>query len=368
MEYFRAYAALTEEQSGFSLPGKKAFGKAVIDVRGTEGKLLFSAQGLKSSELYKIYFVAKNIGAPTSRYSGVYMADLRVNDKGAGEVKITFDATDVGGSGYMIGLFGVVALLVHNAPTLTAPLVGYINETVFWKNGFEIFSKDSDAVEKHEIEAVAEKTVDEKCEVVEEKNVEVQKPTKRVDAIEEKAPEETQATEVVDKPVAGNPHESFKEYVREYINEAEAVSGPLPEILPDKPVTGGGGEKQTAAISEAVKDKIQHMFRRNARMSPFINHSGDVVWIRISPEHAQLIGLEEIAASELALTAYRRYRHLVLGRTTSNDLILGIPGIYNEQSMEIAKPLGLSFNQCNGGGPVENSYGYWVVHVKLKQS
>ena len=408
MDYYRAYVALTEEQPGFSLPGKKAFGKAIVDARGESGKLLVSAQGLQPNELYKVYLVAKSVGAPASRYSGVFMADLRVDEKGSAELKLTFDASNVGESGFAVGAFDVVAIVVHNAPVLTAPLVGYVAEPVFWKNGFEVAKKkeseiqtsdsaevtetttvadditeaaevvvSEDIVEEAEVAVLEDITETAECsedimetaeaseDIVEEAEIAASEDIMETAEVSEDIVEETAEIEEEVTSAAVSAQDDLAEEVDsgyDSFDENEAVADDLPEARVESAATDEGTVKH---ISPEAMEKLTHMFKRNARMAPFINHPGDVIWIRISPEHARLIGFPEIAASQLATTAYRRYRHLVLGRTTSDRYTLGIPGVFTPQTLAMAEALGLSFSQCNGGGPVENSYGYWVIHARV---
>jgi hypothetical protein len=317
-DYYRAYVALSEEQSGYSLPGRKAFGKAVIEARGAEGKLIVSVQGLRPKVPYKVYLIAKNIGAPTSRYSGVFICDMPVSEKGAGEVKLAFDAHDVGGSGFMAGLFTVVAVLVHNAPNLTAPLVGYSGDTVFWKNGFEVYTKKEEA-----------------------------------------------RSMIHDEPANPEPAvtEDFMAYAKNYMDETDEYYAPEPEPV-HEPVTEFIPEPipEPVIVSE-TENHINVLFAKNAKMSPFITKDPDIEWVRIAPEHVSLFGLTQLASSEFLMTAYKRYRHLVLGRVGGARYIIGVPDMYGPQSALVAEEMGMAFKRCDGGEVAENSYGYWLVLV-----
>jgi len=343
-DYFRAFVALTEEQTGFSLAGKKAFGKAIIETRGADGKLLVSAQGLKPTVLYKIYLVAKNIGAPTSRFSGVLMGSLPVNDKGVAETKILFDANSVGESGFMVGLFSAVAIIVHNAPILTAPLVGYVSEPVFWKNGFEFFEKkDGTVVVKQDAEELAKDDM-----------------TDEEPGREEPFKEEPAKQDVLDEP---NVHEKFRDYVRSYQENTDVL--PVLEE-PEKPHISETKETQLLAEEPstfAAADLVNELFQKNAKMTPFTRRDPNIEWIRIAPEHAALIGLHDMVESSLVADSFRRYRHLILGRVPGSRYILGIPDMYTLQTAATAESKGFAFKRCDGGEVSENSYGYWIMVV-----
>jgi len=348
--YSRTFVALTEEQSGYSIAGKKAFGKAIIEARGTEGKLLISVQGLRPDAFYKIYLVAKNIGTPASRFSGVFMGNLPINNNGAAEVKMPFNAHSVADSGFMVGLFSTVAILVHNAPTLTAPLVGYVGEPSFWKNGFEIFKMKEDILEKEE---VAEKSEVQgtRREVAEEPDVDemvVEEPA----VVAEKPVEEIDAKSVHTKFNDYIPACSQEDTLPTVETEAEMVAEPMPE--------------PQAALEEPnwnIADAVNEIFRKNAKMAPFVRPDPNIEWRRIEPEHAAIIGFPEIATSEFAIQAFQRYKHLVLGRVPGSRYILGIPDMYTLETASTLESKGFVFKRCDGREVIENSYGYWIMVV-----
>ena len=344
-DYFRAFVALTEEQSGFSIAGKKAFGKAIIEARGTEGKLLVSVQGLQPDAFYKVYLVAKNIGTPSSRFSGVFMGNLPVNDKGVADIKIPFNAHSVANSGFMVGLFSAVAIIVHNAPALTAPLVGYVSEPVFWKNGFEIFK----------IEEEVKEATGTKCEATEEPTV-VEAVVEETIAVNDEPIIETVVTETANAPTV---HTKFKDYVQSYHEETDETS--IPESSPNLQATPQDDPPEEPNWETA--DTINELFRINAKMAPFIRPDPNIEWRRIAPEHAALIGLQEVAASDFAAQAFQRYKHLVLGRVPGSRYILGIPDMYTLETASALESKGFAFKRCDGKEVVENSYGYWIIVV-----
>jgi len=314
--YFRGFVALGEEQSGFSLPNKKAFGKVIIEARGDDGKLLVSIQGLKPTVLYKIYLVAKSEGTASNRFMGVCMGNLPLNDKGVADVKILFNAANVCESKMDIGLFSAVAVIVHDAPVLTAPLVGYINEPFLWKNGFEFFVKPN--------ESVVSKT------------------------------NETEQ----------NVNEKFRELVKLCkIEESE----PKDEVSGDCSNEIGTEEPQAQIINEPETgisvEIINELFQKSSKIKPFSRRDPNIEWIRIAPEHVKLIGLEEEAESPFMANAFNRYRHLVMGRVQGGRYILGVPDMYTLQTAATAESKGFAFKRCDGGELAENSYGYWVMVV-----
>ena len=367
--YFRTYVALTEDQQGYSFIGKNPFGKVIIEARGTTGKLLVSAQGLKPQIHYKIYLVAKN----TNKFSGVYMGDLIVNDKGMGDEKITFDAHNVGASGFSVDVFTVAAIIVHNAPALTVPLVGYINEPVFWKNGFEVFQNNEPEAQNIEVEVqnpqqdeiganeeVIAESAEEVIEIVTDTEETIIKNEDEIVAADLDKNIENEVVEniaieniVIEDHVIEtadvktyeninaddlNIHGKFREYAHSYNKQTEAMR-----------------------VSEMNDDVLSMLFRRNAKMSPFIRKDPEIEWVRVAPEHAALIGLPEIGDSPFVYEAFRRYKHLVMGRAAGVRYILGIPDMFNPQTAPIAEGLGLTFKRCDGGEATDGSYGYWII-------
>jgi len=365
--YFRAFVALTEEQPGYSVLGKSVFGKAIIEARGAEGKLLVSVQGLKPNVFYKIYLVAKNINVPNSRFSGVFMGNLAVNDKGACDIKMPFNAHNVGESGFKVEQFSTVAIIVHNAPTLTVPLVGHVGEPVIWKNGFEVFKKTELEHESLENTITAEAVV----ETV------VADPV--IENVAEEAPVEVVEAEPDLLKNEPNNHEKFKDYVQAYNAdtsepaiapemEDEPIIEAVLEVVEEPKITPPIEPVAEQAAAEVFSfantaDALDELFRHNAKMSPFVRPDHNIEWVRVAPEHAALIGLFEIAESDFAAQAFQRYKHLVLGRVPGSRYILGIPDIYNLQTAATLESKGFGFKRCDGGDATEGSYGYWIIVV-----
>jgi hypothetical protein len=359
-DYYRAYIALIEEQQGYSVAGKRAFGKAIIEARGADGKLTVSVQGLKPKIFYKVYLAAKNVGASDNRYSGVCMGDLVVNEKGAGDIKVAFDAGNVGGTGFAANLFTTAIVMVDNAPVLTAPLAGYVGDKVFWKTGFEVFKKkitDAQPAARNGHAPQNEVPVPEAAEIVD--IAEVVDVTENVDAVEVVEAAEiadtidvTETAEVVDSveivetteaaeiPSEPNIHTQFKEYAKEYVAETER-------------------EHKLEADAQ-----LNELYRRNARMSPFMHKDPDIEWVRIAPDHVGLFKLPQIANSDFTITAFRRYRHLVLGRVGGGEkYILGVPDMYDPATAPEAEKLGFAFKRCDNAETAEKSYGYWLIVI-----
>lgn len=123
-----------------------------------------------------------------------------------------------------------------------------------------------------------------------------------------------------------------------------------------------------------TKNDLDLIFEEYATMTPFQRQNREVHWIRISPKELCLLPFDfyTYQCNPLILSAYRKYQHLILGRTggkleKGREYILGVPEQYHTDYRLTALKMGFGqFKCCEDARPREGDYGYWLMRIEGK--
>lgn len=181
-KYSRSFIALEQDSPDYTMLGKKALGKTIIECNQGKGKVLMSVSGLRPEVMYKAYIVS----ADEKESSGVHIGNILVDVKGNGELKFETNADDVKGTGINLKDFNISCLMLDKANGPITPLVGYKNEKMLWKSGYtDLSAKKEDKPEP-------------KTDIGKAKAEPI---TQREDAVSVKLPlEETPKSEILSEP------------------------------------------------------------------------------------------------------------------------------------------------------------------------
>lgn len=364
--YYRAFLPIKQERSDYSLSGREALGKAIIEAKGNAGKISVAVQDVKPNNKFEVCLIA-NV---SNEYIGVNIGKIFIDERGKGVCKQEFDADDVNKSGIEIESFTITALISPKEGELIVPFVGYKNESAAWKVNFKYFTEiKPPEVAVAEVEEAAEDVTIEAAEeaiIAEEKPEFADVPTeepiaaeeaaedRKTEATEEESVETTEAEESVieeEQKADINPHEKFKEIARKFSEKLEEL----------KPV-----DKQE---SEPIDEEIEKLFETNTVMYPFQQRKSDVTWVRISPRNLLKLPPEfnRHANCPLVLNGFRSFKHLIFGKCCQHGVtkfLLGVPDIYYEHKKQPASDHGfLKFECCDGGEIFNGAYGYWVIVI-----
>jgi len=136
--YSRLFITLKQERPDYCLDFRPTMGRSLIEIKNNKGKLNVYAQGLKPNIFYKVFLISvkdnKSIGVP--------IGFIDIDNNGKGELKYNFEPDNVAQSNLPIDDFNVMAILVQGQQEIKAPLVGYTESAVLWKNNFSILDKE----------------------------------------------------------------------------------------------------------------------------------------------------------------------------------------------------------------------------------
>ncbi len=167
------------------------------------------------------------------------------------------------------------------------------------------------------------------------------------------------------KEKESNPHKIFNEMVNKFYSEME-------ELEKYKILNTDNVKMLDLEVKEMNKedlDDISYMFKINEKIIPFERANKSVQWIKIAP--FELVTLDLLIWTyikhQFINASYKKYKHLILGRYIQNNsykYILGIPDLYDEKYVDIAKDLGFKkFICCRGKMYKNGEQGYWIMEL-----
>ena len=327
-DYIRIVMPLINEVSGYEYKGKTPSGRCLLESRNGVGKIIIWAQDLKHEAIYRVNLIFEDT---KNNYVGIPLCALTVHANGKGELKHSFNATDIEGFNIGIESCVAVAIIVAGASDTSAPLCGYKQGEVPWRRGFkkltastrdvleEILDKPStqEPPEADIVESRAETEMDVEVEVeveVEETDVEVD-----VDA------------------------------------EVEAEDD---EYIPVKP------DPQTL-LSDTFKAEVNEALKSHTHMQPFKKPIKNVQWVRISLEEDFSLPdyICDLLSDPFVEKSYSSYNHLILGKSKGKNAkryYIGVPSLYDPKD----KLVGFRQFKCSEDKkPKEGDYGYWLVFM-----
>jgi len=218
MGYARFFMPFVNEARGYDFKGRNPAGRAIVESRDGATKLSVVVQDLKTETRYSVYLVFSDMG----RFAGVLAGSVNADAKGKGEMRKDIKAASLGK--FDISKLTAVAVLVENRTGMvTAPLVGYREKPVSWKNSFYAVK-------------------DEKKDIVKEE------PQKREDFRREEPRKEEPRKEEPRKEEPQNDEHDDASFVEEVLQQ-EVVEEPSTEAVPTPAVV-------KEAVTEAVVDVI----------------------------------------------------------------------------------------------------------------
>jgi hypothetical protein len=119
------------ESSGYDFKGRTPAGRVLAENRETTGKLTVYAQDIKTETRYGVYLIFR----AENRYAGFFMGSLNADEKGKAEMRKNFDTSLLGQ--FKLSELVCVAVTASENP-IVAPLCGYRENPVSWRNSFFI--------------------------------------------------------------------------------------------------------------------------------------------------------------------------------------------------------------------------------------
>jgi len=138
----------------------------------------------------------------------------------------------------------------------------------------------------------------------------------------------------------------------------EEPQTPTPEAVPNP-------EPPTLLAHEY--QHLQNIFQHFSKIRPFKEQDENEEWVRITPNELNFLpkAFAHLHNDMRALTAYRKFNHLILGRKSYGehvDIAFGMPDVYAVCNEEAVKTAGfVGFQNCDSEKPIEGAHGYWLL-------
>jgi len=421
--YSRLFITLKQERPDYCLDFRPTMGRSLIEIKNNKGKLNVYAQGLKPNIFYKVFLIS----VKDSKSIGVPIGFIDIDNNGKGELKYNFEPDNVAQSNLPIDDFNVMAILVQGQQEIKAPLVGYTESAVLWKNNFSILDKENnnDSVQENKnnvseekdnkktgteisnnLKTVQEnnnkepaaginnnlKTVQENVnsikEPTKEENVNsIKKPTAEINDRKKTVQENNNkklAEEVNNGKKSNNNDRPLneKENTNDTNNAEEELSNDKIKIMVEKfkkdidelKYYATMDEKEAKINNNIIKEKINknfldidYIFKRNKSVTPFSNDKNNIKWVRASLKELAIINnnMWKYINNPFIACNYRRYGHILIGRDENNNFILGVPSRYNPSYKLEASIQGFKkFRRYDDKKPMLNDYGYWIMLIE----
>jgi len=374
--YQRYQVILTEASPELSVAGKKAFGKCVLEARGEAGKVSLSVQNLKPGAICNAYIVSSD----NLTSSAISIGRVIANNSGSAEIKWECNAKDVDDSGLELRAFNVAGLMILDDNTEKAPILGFKDKEVAWRNNLRIHSKKPLTMERVEavttpIEPPPEQAPLQNTETIPPvQNQQDDTPPVTLAKTPSFLEESVQLPPIPEPP----PPEEFFETVEEGPAEKafKDVASKINEKLNEINTLSLEGtykiESPLDTLSLAGPDLhyLRNIFQSYSKIRPFKSCEDNMQWVRITPNELGLLPEEfrSLHSDHLVGAAYKKYNHLILGHKNQDEHIhitFGMPDIYAESNVASASISGLTeFKCCDCEGELEGKHGYWLKTVK----
>lgn len=327
--YSRVFITLKEDKTGFGLASRQPVGRCVIEVRGEHGKITFTVQNLKPGIVYEALLMRAN----PSEAEGIPLGLIHVDEKGKGELKCSIIANNVLNSQIPVTEFNISAVFVAGDKDLVAPLVGFKDESMRWRQNFRLFKQP----------------VPTKPKPAEQPSAQPPNPT--TEPPPEHSPKPTKQEQEPPPPGA---YQQLAQNLKEELEVLEHFA--------------------FAASTEKETDELHNIFNNNIKIVPFKHQDTPIEWVRITTEELELLpspNIGEYINHPVLISSYEEYHHLILGRVKKNDLLqytIGVPGIYDSQHQ--LKDSLFAFNRfksCDSIHPEDGAYGYWLLEIEKEE-
>ena len=363
--YQRYQIILSENSAEFTMQGKKALGKCVLEAKGDSGKVIFGVQNLKPGVICNAYIVASdNVSG-----AAIDIGRIIVDEKGSAEIKWECSASDVDGSGIALNAFNVAGMMVLDENIVRAPIIGHKDKEVAWKNNLRLHSKRLMELTKADCEEDLEA---EAAEQIEPEPTRVnQEPTAVFLEKDEipPPPEPEPLPEFFETLEEGSSERAFKDVARqinEKLNEIDTMTLEEAYKAAAEPIS------DNLSFSESEGIYLQSIFGNCSKIRPFKEQDDDIQWIRITPNELNFLpdDFKRFKEDNLITAAYKKFNHLILGcknQDNNAQIIFGMPDIHSKIGEESAYVSGLTeFKCCDCGDIGEGKHGYWLKTMNYK--
>ena len=313
-QYIRIFMPLNSETNGYEYNGKTPVGRCLLESRSGIGKLVLWVQDLKPEILYRVHLIFKD----GSGYMGLPLCALTIRPNGKAELRHSFNAADIEGCGLALDQCQAVVIITGAGRNAASPLCGYREGPLPWRSGFKIFERNMAA---------------------------------------EKIPDDT--SKEPETP------EEIPEDISKEPETLEEIPSEEPLILSSPPPSPQPSSNAENSLSAAFKEEVDAILNSHTHMHPFQKQNRHVNWVRISlNENLSLPkNICDLLNTPFVEAAYRRYSHLILGKTADSGVLryyIGVPAAYDPED----KAVGFRQFKCSmDNEPAYGDYGYWLVFM-----
>jgi len=403
---------MISEAKGFGYKNRHPAGRSLVEGRNNDYKLTIWAQDLKPQTLYSVFLLF----SADKRYAGVPMGRLIIDEKGKGEIRKEFDDTALGE--FSLPDFVAVAIITRDSHGVSSPLCGYKDSPVSWRHGFYEYSiaekrPAQESVIKAEAQESAAKSEEDPPTPVSHSAAEENVPT----PISHSTIEPSAAEALTEPPLAPSPppqeelpilelhalvspdmaqSEDIQTIPVDIHNIPEGTHSiledtpPSPEPLPhEKPSTSWNlpqsdvAKAFRTALDKLHTDTIQStadceptpsilsLFETREFITPFQKQARKADWISFTPSDPvpPPTNKPQLFQDPFIQSALAEYHHLILGLTTDQGprrYIIGVPGVYSQESKQKAKRLGFTQFKCTRDAmPSWGEAGYWLMFTTV---
>jgi len=413
MEYNRIFVALSADAAGYEFKGRKPAGRCLLETQNDTYKVLVNAQDLKPMVRYGVYLIFSE----PSRYVGVQVGTLTVDDRGKGELRREVTKTQL--HGFTPKDVVTVAVITTKGNHLESPLCGYPGQTVAWrKTFFDITSKPRPTPTEAESKKNHAPPADEPPPPIEPTPLSIIPPVIETQPAtpQENEPQLTPSPITDTPPVMEAPPPSPPEPTIPPIDAPEPddeiiepptieplpepTPEPCPEPLPEptpepcpEPITDPPTEPAPVPdfptpdmIAEPADIEFipeppplprkttpyitTDTFAALRPMTPFALGDDDgVLWARFTADDCLPAphGNVGFFDAPFVVESYECYTHFILGAVTDREItgyVLGVPGVYDGETALRAKELGLTEFRCYDPiPPTPGEFGYWLMGI-----
>jgi len=403
---------MVSEANGYDFKGRRPAGRGIVEGRNGSYKLTVWAQDLKPQVRYGAYLLF----ADASRYVGIDMGPLPVDEKGKGEIRKDFGDNDL--HGYALTDVAAVVILAKDAGGVVSPLCGYKDAPFSWRHGFDDSPprhKEVDVLVQHEDikdslpqcedDAPLQHNYNDICASSELPP----EPTETVQEDEEQTPTATPSNldpQIV-APTSDTPPPTSEPEQQPLPEEQEPMPiltpvseelepepplpqpempnpSPTPEDSPPN-ITIPQADTQDTQIAKAFTEALGHpeepepaipitppqsiedLFAAREPIIPFKKQSRQTAWINFTPQDPvpPPTNRPNLFTEPFILKSMEEHGHLILGKTIDQGpswFIIGAPGVYDQATRKKAKRLGFTQFKClSDAYPSWGEKGYWLM-------
>jgi hypothetical protein len=330
------------DDKGYTVEGQNTYGYCKIETRGKKCRIKLSVDGLLSlNNFYKTYLVK------VDEYNTdlVPIGIIQVDNNNYGSLNISTDTNKVMGTNNTINDFSIIVVSYKDNNNYKFPIVGFINQVNgSWKKNIK---EKNYCYKKKEIikKEVLKESISQKNNV-------------------------TKNQKINNKEVIKESKENNKSKKIDNINTDSCI---IKEPIEIEDIGNQTFDIIKKHFNKNELNKIyDNIFIEYPKMNPFIDKYSEAEWVRIEPADIIYFPIDTwlLTNNTFLLNAYRRYKHLILGRKKEYIgekpyFMLGVPNIYYPKDKVVAYFYGFKdFVCCSGAKTKSGEYGYWIIKIE----